>query len=545
MRDKIIVSFFVVTGALALLFWLGALYVVSTVVVPKSGGEYTEGIASQPRYINPILSQTSDADADLTELIYSGLFAYDTNGNLINRLAESYALSPDSKTYTVQLHQGVKWHDGEELTADDVVYTIQSIQNPAYKSPLRSSWLSVEASSSDRYTVTFSLQKPYFRFLNNLTVGILPKHIWQNINPENFFLADYNLAPIGSGPYSFFNSDKDSSGNILSYELRAWKDYFEGPAYITKIVFHFYPDEQTLVEAYNKKEILGINSITTESLSKLEGRKSTRVYDLNVPRIFSVFFNPTVSVPLANDEVREALNYATDRDSIIRDVLSGKGQPAFGAFLPFMNGYVSDLSLPAFDRDKSNAILDERGWVRGTDGIRSKGGVPLEITLSVPEWPELVKTADIIKSNWEQVGVRVNIAIVSTSDLQQNVIRPRQYEALLFGEAAALSSDPYSFWHSSQKRDPGLNLALFDDKTADDILASLREESDPEKQQEKYKSFQEIIQKEKPAIFLYSPTYLYLVNSVVKGVDVKNIDTAHFRLSNVKDWYINTKRVKK
>ncbi|MFZ2984751.1 MAG: ABC transporter substrate-binding protein, partial [Candidatus Moraniibacteriota bacterium] len=180
MRDKMIVSFFVVTGTIALLFWLGAVYMVSTREVPKAGGEYTEGVAAQPRYVNPILSQTSGADADLVELIYSGLFSYDAAGNLVKRLAAGYTVSSDGKLYTITLRPGTKWHDGEELTADDVVYTVQAIQNPAYKSPLRSSWMAVDVAAADRYTVTFSLQKSYFGFLENLTVGILPKHIWEN-----------------------------------------------------------------------------------------------------------------------------------------------------------------------------------------------------------------------------------------------------------------------------------------------------------------------------------------------------------------------------
>jgi peptide/nickel transport system substrate-binding protein len=545
MRDRIIVSFFMVLGTGALVFWLGALYMTATRSVPTTGGEYTEGMAAQPRYINPILSQTSEADADLVELIYSGLFSYDAQGGLVKRLAEEYTLDPEGKVYTVKLRTGTLWHDGIELTADDVVYTIQSIQNPAYKSPLRSSWLSVNAEATDRYTVTFTLQKPYFGFLENLTVGILPKHIWENIAPENFFLADYNLAPVGSGPYKFFGSEKDSSGNILSYELRAWNSYFAGAPYISKVVFHFYPDETSLIDAYNRKEVLGINSVMPESLSKLDERKSTHIYSINIPRTFAVFFNVTKNVALANDEVREALSFATDREAIIREVLSGKGQPAYTAVLPFMTGYASDLAVPAFDRERANAILEEHGWKRGDDGIRTKGSAALEIVLSVPEWAELSRTATLLQAQWQEVGARVTVNVLSASDLQQNAIRPREYQALLFGEATMLDSDPYSFWHSSQKRDPGLNLALFDNKKADDILTVLREEMDPEKQREDYRALQEILLQENPAVFLYTPAYLYVVSSSVKGIDVQNVDTAHFRLANIKDWYINTKRIKK
>jgi peptide/nickel transport system substrate-binding protein len=545
MRDRLLVSFFVLSAVAALLFWFGALYVASTQVVPKAGGEYTEGIASQPRYINPILSQTSEADADLAQLVYSGLFGYDASGNLTKRLAAEYSVSEDGKLYTVTLRQGAKWHDGEEVTADDVLYTIRAIQDPTYKSPLRSNWLSVEAASLDRYTVTFALKKAYFGFLENLAVGILPKHIWENIAPENFLLADYNLAPIGSGPYRFFDSEKDSSGNMLAYELRAFDAYFDGAPYISKIIFHFYPDEAALIDAYNRKEVLGINSVMPESLASLEERQSTRIYEIAIPRIFAVFFNVTKSAALANDEVREALSYATDREAIIRDVLSGKGQPAYTAFLPFMAGYAPDLALPRFNLARANQLLDEKGWQRGDDGVRAKNGTVLDVEIMTPDWPELAKTAEILKSQWEQAGVRVSVRVSGAADLKRDAISPREYQALLFGEAAMLDSDPYSFWHSSQKNDPGLNLALFDNKDADDILSALREELDPDKQREKYRAFQEILYKENPAVFLYSPSYLYVVNSAVKGIDVKSVDAAAFRLSTAKNWYINTQRIKK
>lgn len=545
LRDQLLIAFFALVAGIALLFWLGALYVASTRVIPEAGGEYTEGIASQPRYINPILSQTSEADADLSQLVYSGLFGYDASGSLVKRLASDYTVSEDGKLYTVTLRQGVKWHDGEEMTADDVVYTIQAIQDPTYKSPLRSNWLSVDVASVDRYTVTFSLKKAYFGFLGNLSVGILPKHIWETIAPENFLLADYNLAPIGSGPYRFFDTDQDSSGNVLSYELRAFEDYFDGAPYISKIIFHFYPDEAALIDAYNRKEVMGINSVTPANLSILEERKSTKVYEIAIPRIFAIFFNVVKNVSLGNDEVREALSYATDREAIVRDVLGGKGQPAYTASLPFMAGYAPDLALPRFDPGKANQILDDKGWKRGEGGVRSKGGVTLEFEIMAPDWPELVKTADLLKTEWEKIGARVTIKISSASDLQREAIRPREYQALLFGEAAMIDSDPYSFWHSSQKNDPGLNLALFDNKDADDLLSTLREELDPEKQKETYRAFQEILYKENPAVFLYAPSYLYVVSSAVKGIDVKSVDAGAYRLSNIKEWYIETQRVKK
>ncbi len=543
--ERVLVSVLGVVALGALLFWFGAIYVASTKAVPEQGGEYVEGIAAQPRYINPILSQTSEADADLVQLIYGGLFTHDAEGRLIKRFADTSSVSEDGKVHTVSLKPGIKWHDGEEVTAEDVLFTIQAIQDPAYKSPLRSNWSAVEAAVVDRYTLTFTLKKPYFGFLENLTVGILPKHIWEGITPDNFLLADYNLAPVGAGPYRYYDSDRDSNGNILSYELRAFADYVEGEPYIGRITINFYPDETALIEAYNRKEVMGMNSVMPESLSRVEERKSTRVYELSIPRIFAVFFNTTKNAALAHAEVREALSRATDRQAIIGQVLSGKGMPAYSAYLPFMRGYAGDLSFPTFDLEYVNKVLDENGWQRGADGIRSKGDTVLAFELLAPEWPELSRTADLLKEQWEKVGARVTVTVLGAVDLQQNAIRPREYQALLFGEAAMVDSDPYSFWHSSQKRDPGLNLALFDNKEADDILTTAREEMDEAKRGEQYRKLQEILAKEYPAVFLYSPTYLYVMNGSVQGIDLKNIDTPAYRFSDVRSWYINTTRIKK
>ncbi len=544
LRDRILVSFFLVAGLSALLFWFGAIYVASTKVIPEVGGEYIEGVAAQPRYINPIISQTSSADADIVELVYSGLFSCSPSGPVEKRLAADYSLSEDGKIYTVHLVQGAKWHDGEEVTAEDVLFTVRAIQDPAYKSPLRPNWLSVEASAPDRYTVIFELKKPYAGFLQNLTVGILPKHIWETIAPENFFLADYNLAPVGSGPYRFFDSEKDSNGNILSYELRSFEQYFAGAPYITSFILHFYPDEESLIDAYSRKEVMGMSMVSPNALTRLEERKSTHVYEASVPRLFSVFLNPVKSVPLANREVREALSLATDRQAIIDEVLAGKGQAAISPILPFMTGYAEGIGQPSLDIARAEALLDEKGWKKGDDGVRAKDGVRIEFQLTVPDWPDLVKTVDMLKSQWERIGAQVTVAPQSVADLQQNSIRPREYQALLFGQVSLLDSDPYSFWHSSQKQD-GLNLAMFDDKDADDILAALREEADPSKRLEKYRAFQEIIARENPAIFLYSPAYLYVVSNAVKGIDVHALDGPDCRLGGVKNWYIDTERVRK
>lgn len=528
-----------------LLFWFGAMYIAFTKPVPASGGSYTEGVLGQPTYVNPLFNQAGEADGDLSRLIYDGLFAYDAKGSLQPRLAEAYEVTDEGRRYVIKLKQGVKWHDGQDLKADDVVFTYKIIQDPAYRSNLRLNWQGVDIERIDDMSLSLTLRKPYFGFLENLTVGILPKHIWENVAPEKFNLVDYNLSPIGSGPYQFSDFKKDSNGNILWYEMHAFPQYSGHTPYISKLTWRFYPDEESLIDAYNRREVMGMSNLSTEKESLLQDRKSTHIYELKQPRSFAVFFNNTKNVALAQKEVRKALSRAVDRESIVNEVLSSKAEPLVSPFTPHMAGY-SDLSEKlGFNPEEANKILDENGWVL-KDGVREKNGNRLEFTLTAPDYPNLIKTAEALQREWALVGARIEIQTLGVADFQQNVLRPREYEALLYGEAAtSFVPDPYSFWHSSQKRDPGLNLALMDNKDVDALLTDARETLSDEERNEKYKEFQSIFAEEAPAVFLYASSYLYVVNDEVQGITVQNIGSPSDRLNDISNWYVKTKRVGK
>lgn len=544
-KERALFSVLAGIAAGAFVFWLGAMYFSLTQPVAAVGGLYTEGIMGQPVYVNPLFSQVHDADADISELVYSGLFDYDAQGRLRPSLAEGYEISEDGKRYTMKLRQNAQWHDGKRLDANDAVFTFKIIQDPSYKSPLRPNFQGVEVRKVDDFTLSFDLKKPYFGFLESLSVGILPKHIWENIPPEKFMLNEYNLAPVGSGPYQYYDLKKDSNGNILSYELRAFPGYFEHFPYISKILFRFYPSEDALIEAYNRREVMGMSNVTPEKEPSLEDRKSTKVYELRRPRLFAVFFNETKSVSLANKEVRRALSRATDRQAFVDEVFKGKALPLYGPFLPQMEGYVDLKDQLGFDIDQSRQILEADGWVR-KDGTWEKNGTRLAFTLTVPEWPELVKTAEVLKSQWEKAGAQVTVNVLGVTDFQQNAVKPQQYEALLFGEETnTFTPDLYSFWHSSQKNESGLNFSRFDNKDADTLLSDARETLNTDDRNKKYAEFQRIFSEQSPAVFLYSPSYLYVVNNRVQGVHLENISMPSKRFSGIEDWYVKTKRILK
>ena len=541
------VSALLVVAFGALLFWLGAIYVHMTQVVPDTGGAYTEGIVGQPLYLNPLLSQASGADSDIVRLVYSGLFTHDSNGQIQKDLVSDYSVSDDNKVYTMFLRTGVRFHDGQELTADDVVYTFRIIQDPAYKSPLKSNWQGVDVSQTDRYTVVFTLKKPYFGFLENLTTGILPKHVWENIGSDKFSLNDSNLSPVGSGPYMVSSPTgalkKDSSGNVLSYELKSFPGYSGRAAYISKIIFRFYPSEETLIDAYNRREVLGMAGISPNGWERIKDQKSALLYELRQPRLFAVFLNEIKSVPLGYPEVRRALAMGIDRDALVRDILAGHGEALSTPLLAGMIGFDTDAQI-GYDPSKAAQVLDDAGWKLSGD-VRKKGDKELSFELVTPDWPDLIKTADMLRDQWAAIGVRVSVKSVGVADLQQSVIRPREYQALLFGEVSSFNPDPYSFWHSSQKNDPGTNFSLFDDQATDDALAVARETLDDNTRAEQYRIFQERVKDQAPAVFLYSPHYLYVVNQEVKGIDLGSVNFPSDRLARVTDWYMDTKRIRK
>ncbi|MFH1461207.1 MAG: ABC transporter substrate-binding protein [Patescibacteria group bacterium] len=535
---------------LAILICLIALginfYHSQTNILPELGGKYQEGILGQPRFINPILAQTNDADRDVTQLVYSSLFKYNGQGQLIPDLAENYTISQDGLTYDIYLRQNVLYHDNEPLTANDVIFTIKTIQDPEYRSPLKNNWQGVQVEKIDEFSLRFKLNNVYAPFLHNLTVGILPKHLWAGISAANFPLAQYNLKPVGSGPYQFKEFHKDENGKIDSIELELNQNFYleQGP-FIDKITLRFYNSQADLIAAYQKGKIDGLNFISPADQSKLKNNLNT--YQINLPIYYAVFFNQTKSVPLADKTVRLALAHATNKQEIIEKALNNQAQPVDSPLLPGWLGYTSETKVYDLALEHARNILEAAGWKdTDGDGVRQKQvnnqEVNLEFTLLATDWPELKQTAEILKEQWEKIGGRVNLEIITAVEIQQDYIRPREYQVLLFGEVLNADPDPFAFWHSSQRKDPGLNLALYQNKDVDKLLEEARQTMNQEERIEKYIQFQKLLTDDLPAIFLYSPSYLYPVSKKIKGIKIEKIAQPSQRFSQIETWYLKTKR---
>lgn len=510
--------------------------------VPKNGGDLIEGLIGSPLHINPILAQSyADADIDLSSLIFSGLLKYNENLQIVPDLAERYEISEDQKTYTFYLRHGVKWHDGQDLTTSDIVFTIQSIQDPDFKSPLFRSFQGVNAEKVDDYTVKFTLQEPYAAFLNIMTVGIIPRHLWYDIPSNSATLSSNNQKPIGSGPYKFKSLVKEKSGVIKMYTLERNKDYYATQPYIDKIIFKFYPDYENAIEALTNKDVQSLSYLPKEYLNKFANKREFNIYNINLSQYTAVFFNPQHNELLKNKKVKEALLYAIDKNKILEDVLKNQGQVINGPILPGFLGYNPDIKKYEYLPQKSLEILADDGWKLDGEYLK-KDTLELKITLTTVEQTDNITAANLIKDFWNSIGVNVELQIIPKDKIEKDVIMTRNYQALLYGEIIGYDPDLFPFWHSSQKEHPGVNLADYSNRKADQLLEEARLTNDTKTREQKYQEFQNILIEDLPAIFLYSPTYTYPVNKKIKGLNIPMIANPSDRFINIESWYIKTKK---
>lgn len=510
-------------------------------VVPTSGGTLVEGIVGTPRFVNPVLAITR-ADHDISSLVYSGLMRIDEQGLLVNDVAENIDLSEDGRAYHIRIKDGVKFHDGSELSARDVAFTIALIQNENLKSPLRGVWDGVIVEELSDKELNIILEEPYAPFVENFTVGILPREIWDELPIEQLPFSQHNTEPIGSGPYKITDLLRNKSGLINAYKLEAFADANVQPN-ISTIVFNFYQNEEMLVEALENGEIAGTPSLNLEQLNTID-TNAFNIVESPLPRTFAVYFNQNRSAALRDLAVRKALDTSIDKVALVEEVLGGHGIPIDS---PVPNEFLSVESSSTSTTTETlrpDSILVEGGWQKNEEGKWTKETedetISLQVTLTTVNTPLFEDTANFIADSWREIGVDVQVDQFEQADLVQGIIRPRSFEALLFGADLGRSMDPYPFWHSSQKDDPGLNIAQYTNITADGLLNSLRTTTDETERANLASELTAIIKTDQPAIFLFVPNFTYVIDKDVAVTPFAKLGKPSERFTNVADWHITS-----
>jgi peptide/nickel transport system substrate-binding protein len=544
-KEKIALAILTVMLLINLGIVVQGFYYDQTRPIPGHGGRYEEGLVGEPRYINPLLAQ-AQTDKDLTTLVYSGLYKFDNKGGMIPDLAESdVKISEDQKQYTVKLKSNLKWQDGSPLTVDDVVFTIETLKNPEYQSPQRRVWQNIEVKKVDDQTITLSNKDVSAPFLSNLTLGILPKHIWSQVAPANFITSKYNLEPVGSGPYFVREIKKNSRGELQSMTFESYSNYANGKPYIHHVVTHFYQMPNELILALRTKNVDGIGFVPFDT--ELTLKKTRRIQKLVVPQnqYQAVFFNLTKLQKVLGDRtVREAFAKSIDRDEFINDVYRGDAKKSYGPILPKQLGYLPELeSKNAFNLEEANRLLDQNGWTRDQNsGMRSKNGQALKFVITTNDFGLNIKSANELKEQWSRIGADIAVSTVATADLEKSVINPRNFEALLFSERTGFDPDPFVFWHSSQSKSPGLNLAQYNNTLIDKLITDARSTFNTQTRNEKYAELQRTIAADLPAIFLTQSAYVYHIPKEMKGIGIETLASPEDRFYDLPNWYNKNSR---
>lgn len=494
-----------------------------SVLVPVEGGTYREGVVGQPVMINPIVSR-NPADLDLSTAIFSAL------GDLVT----NHETEKEGRIHTIKIEEGLKWSNGTPLTSDDVIFTLQTIQNPDTKSPLFKNWEGVIAERVSELQVRFTLQAPYAFFEESMKkLPIIPEHIFGKIPAANLALSSYNLQPVGSGPYKFESFSKRKDGFIKEFHLVPNKYYRgEGP-FLQNLYFVFFENERDLLRAFRFRQISGFGSANPNEKVLKEARNNTTTSIVPMSRYYAVFFNENVNPILKSDTLRTALRDAIDKGEIVQKVFPEMiAKPIEG---PIVTAETKENG-EKLGREEVQAAIEKRKKAEGR----------IALNLVIPDVDFLEQTASILKERWESVGVdEVNILKLSSEDLLENVLKPNNYEILLFGNIAEIPEDVFPFWHSKERFYPGLNLSLYKNTRADALMESIRQSDIAEERQELVEELQSVIENDAPAIFLYSLPYVHIHTNKLKGFMAEGeiISSPSERLQNVAEWHVKTARV--
>ncbi len=523
---------------------------ISVITLPQAapGGIYTEALIGSMGRLNPMLDWNNPADRDVNRLIFSGLIRFDSHGLPQPDLAEAWGTSPDGTLYNFSIRPNAVWHDGEPVTSDDVIFTVEMIKSAGSLFPqdIKDLWSQVEIKRLDDKTLQFKLAEPFAPFLDYVTFGVLPKHLLESVPADQLATAEFNLQPIGTGPFKFERL-MTSSGQITGVVLAVNQDYYLQPPFIEQVVFRYYPNSAAAFDAYQQGEVLGVSQLTNDVLQPALMETNLSVYTSRLPQLGLVFLNlNNPSVPfLQNEKIRHALLLGINRNTIVSHIMQGQAIIADGPILTGSWAYYEEIQHYDFDPDAAMVLLKDEGYVipAGGGDVRARDGQSLTFTLVHPDDTVHTQIAQTIQADLALIGVQVDLQSVSYDSLLNDFLATRNYQAALadLNTARMPDPDPYLFWHQSEATG-GQNYSQWDNRTASEFLETARTEADFASRARLYRNFQVVFAKDMPSLPLYYPVYSYGVDSQVQGVQVAPMYDISDRLALINEWYLVTRR---
>ncbi|NLF02829.1 MAG: peptide ABC transporter substrate-binding protein [Anaerolineales bacterium] len=522
----------------------------TTVLVPSAGGTYVEGTAGFPSRINPLLCRRNQVDCDASALVFSGLTRLNDRGELEPDLARSWEVDFAGRvvTYTFHIRTNAYWHDGMPVTADDVVFTVNLVQDPSFPNPQAvgsTLWRTVAVQKVDIRTVRFTLPEAYAPFLDYTTLGILPAHVLTGTTASQLPDAAFNLNPVGSGPFQIDRVDLDGDA-IASIVLKRFPRYYGTKPLLERVQLRYYANREAVLNAYESGEIAGIASIPNDELEQAYTYPDLELYSAPLAEYGIVFFNMrrTDLTFLHDPVVRQAMLHAVDRQAIINEVLGGQAVVAHSPMIPGTWAYKDDLPRYEYDPAKAEQLLNQAGWIRQAVGDRGrrKEGTWFRFQLLTSNEPERAEIAQRLVDSWASLGISVTLATAPPEEVRA-ALENREFEAILVSVAMPGDPDPYPLWHETQV-DNGQNYSGFSDRRMSELIEQARTLviDSASVRRDLYYEFQDIFAEQVPALLLYLPVYTYGVDTRVNDVQIGPMASSADRFYTIADWWIVTRR---
>lgn len=483
--------------------------------VPQSGGRLVLGTIGEPSNLNPYISMDS-ASHDVADSIFVSPLRYDKNLNLELWAAESAELSDDGRTLTIRLKKGILWEDGTELTADDLVYTIETVARPETGSPYAEDFMRIKkAEALDRYTVRCTYESYYARALPSFCSSILPKHILEG---QDWRRGEFARKPVGAGPFRLAGWE---SGSMVT--LAANDKYFMGRPKLDEVVYRVIPDSATMFMELRAKRLDMMGLSPEQYLLQTKGQfwqEEFHKYRYLSSAYTYLGFN--MRHPFFKDKrVRRAISCAISREELVQGALLGQGVAAFGPYKPGTAYYHPELKPVKQNTEMAKALLAEAGFAdTDGDGILDKDGKPLSfIILTNQGNNERILAATIIQRELKAVGIAVQVRTVEWAAFINEFVNKGSFDAVILGWTITPDPDLYQVWHSSQAVPGGLNFTGFISKELDVLLEEGRRTQNEDLRRQLYYRVQELLDEEQPYCFLYVPYALPVLSAKFQGIE--------------------------
>ncbi len=503
----------------------------------KNPEAITVGALADAKRLLPLLASDS-ASGDISGLVFNGLVKYDKDIQLTGDLAGSWEIHRGGLEVVFHLRKGVKWHDGEEFTSEDVVFTYRTVTDPSVPTPYAETYGPVEkVEALDRYTVRVTYTEPFAPALESWSMGIIPKHVLEG---KDIGGEEVNRNPVGTGPYRF--SEWVTGQKIV---LDAYDEYFEGKPGVERYVSRVIPDQATM---FLELKFGGIDYMSlTPTQYKLQG--NTELFNdyfqkFRYPAFSYTYMGYNLRDPrFADKRVRRAITHAINKKDIIKGVLQGYGRPCTGPFPPESWAFNPGVDDPEHNPEKARELLREAGWAPGPDGVLRKDGKPFRFTVITNQGnKQRLLAAQIIREHLKAVGIEMDIKVLEWQAMLHEFVDKKKFEAIIMGWGLSRDPDAYIIWHSSQTGEGQFNFVSYKNEEVDRLLLEGRRTFDHERRKKIYHRVHALIAEDQPYTFLYVPDALPVVHKRFKGIEQSPIgiwhDFIHWRVPEDRvEWY--------